>query len=136
MQRLRKSVTSISTTNRSRVTNGTQLLMGIDGRSPQARRFRDLVRAYEAEFVVATELDRGLIRQAAMLALKSEQLQAALVRGEAVEADTLTKLAGQIRRVLADLRRKAQTSAPTPISIHEHLSRTSADDDALDEESY
>ena len=34
MQRLHKQVIGISTTNRSRVTNGTQLLVGVDGRSP------------------------------------------------------------------------------------------------------
>src|SRR5258705_8679403 len=39
--------------NRSRVTNGTRLLQGIDGRSASARRFRDLVRAYEAEFNIS-----------------------------------------------------------------------------------
>src|ERR1700742_1855742 len=98
MQRVRKSVASISTTNRSRVTNGTRLLVGVDGRSPTARRFRDLVHAYEAEFESITEVDRNLIRQAALLALKSEQLQAAVVRGEPVDTDTLTNLAGQLRR--------------------------------------
>jgi len=133
MQRLRKSVTGISSTNRSRVTNGTRLLMGVDGRSAEARRFRDLVRSYEAEFESTSESDRNLIRQAALLALKSEQLQAAVVRGEAVDADTLTKLAGQLRRVLGDLRRKAAASAPTPISLHEHLSRSSDPQDDAEE---
>jgi hypothetical protein len=64
MQRVHNRVTGISATNRSRVTNGTQLLVGVDGRSPNGRRFRDLVRAYEAEFGSATEVDRNLIRQA------------------------------------------------------------------------
>jgi hypothetical protein len=45
---------------RSRVTNG-RLPAGIDGRSPQARRWRDLVRAYEQEFEATTDFDRGLI---------------------------------------------------------------------------
>ena len=44
MQRLRKQITSISTTNRSCVTNGTRLLTGIDGRGAIARRFRDILR--------------------------------------------------------------------------------------------
>jgi hypothetical protein len=55
-------------TARSAVSNGTRLLAGIDGRSSQARRFRDLI----AE--LATELDDapstaqlGAIRQAAAL---------------------------------------------------------------------
>jgi hypothetical protein len=123
MQRLRKSVTGISATNRSRVTNGTHLLMGMDGRRAEARRFRDLVQSYESEFESTSEADRTLIRQAALLALKSEQLQAAVVRGEPVDADTLTKLGGQQRRVVGDLRRKAAASSPAPISLHEHAPR-------------
>jgi hypothetical protein len=35
---------------RSRTTNGAQLLIGIDGRSAQARRFRDILRGYQREF--------------------------------------------------------------------------------------
>jgi hypothetical protein len=49
------------------VTNG-RLPNGIDGRrSLAARRFRDLVQAYEAEFEVATQLDRNLIRSTWLL---------------------------------------------------------------------
>lgn len=121
MQRVHKSVATISATNRSRVTNGTRLLVGVDGRSPTARRFRDLVRSYETEFETVTEVDRNLIRQAALLALKSEHLQAAVVRGEPVDTDTLTNLTGQLRRTLADLRRKAEATAPTAPSILESL---------------
>lgn len=127
MQGVRKPVTGISATNRSRVTNGTQLLIGVDGRSPTARRFRDLIRAYEDEFDITTEADRVLVRQAALLALRSEQLQAAVVNGEAVDTELLTNLSGQIRRLLADLRRKAQQSAPAPASILDHLAASGED---------
>jgi hypothetical protein len=128
MEQLRKQVIGISSTNRSRVTNGSQLLMGVDGRSPSARRFRDLVRAYEAEFEVTTELDRGLIRQAALLTLKSEQLQAAVVNGEPVDTEILTNLSGQIRRLLGDVRRKAAEGQTASPSLHDHLAIHDADD--------
>ena len=49
MQPVRPPIARNSTTNRSAVTNGSKLLVGIDGRSPTARRFRDLVEAYSAE---------------------------------------------------------------------------------------
>ncbi|WP_298106320.1 hypothetical protein [Bradyrhizobium sp.] len=115
---------------RSRVTNGTRLLVGVDGRSPNARRFRDLVRAYEAEFESVTEVDRNLIRQAALLALKSEQLQAAVVRGDRVDTETITNLAGQLRRTLADMKRKAETTtAPAPTSILEQLAAHADEED-------
>jgi hypothetical protein len=136
MRRLRKSVTGISTTNRSRVTNGTRLLMGVDGRNTQARRFRcfrDLVQAYESEFESVSEADRNLIRQAALLALKSKQLRAALVRGDVVDADTLTNLAGQLRRTLADLRRKARDATPPQPTILDRFAANADEEEAQEE---
>jgi hypothetical protein len=64
MQRLRKPIASISTFNRSRVSNGTLLLQGIDGRSAPARRFRDLIHSYLEDFDVVSEADETLIRTA------------------------------------------------------------------------
>jgi hypothetical protein len=59
MQTLHKPVARRSTTNRSAVTNGSKLLVGIDGRSPAARRFRDLIHFYETEVGgVLTEVER------------------------------------------------------------------------------
>ena len=46
MQTIHKPIARSSTTNRSAVTNGSKLLVGIDMRSPTARRYRDLVQAY------------------------------------------------------------------------------------------
>jgi hypothetical protein len=90
MQPVHKQNARRSTTNRSAVTNGSKLLVGIDGRSPTARRFRDLIQLYEAEMGGApTEVGRGLIKSAAALTLKIEQLQAAIVEGR---ESTLIKL--------------------------------------------
>ena len=94
MQRVHKRVTGISATNRSRVTNGTSLLDGIDGRNAIARRFRDILRGYEEEFTVATEAERVPVCQAATLAVLSEQLQAKLINGELIDADTISKVSG------------------------------------------
>jgi hypothetical protein len=77
MQRLHKPVTPISSTNRSRVSNGTLLLQGIDGRSASARRFRDLIRSYSEDFDVVSEADETLVRTAAMLTLALEGMTAA-----------------------------------------------------------
>jgi hypothetical protein len=66
MQRPGLRIAHASRFSRSRVTNG-RLPIGIDGRSLAARRFRDLVQAYEAEFEVATQLDRNLIRSTWLL---------------------------------------------------------------------
>ena len=114
---------------RSRTTNGAQLLRGIDGRSPIARRLRDILRGYHEEFHVTTEHERTLARQAATLAVVSEELQAQLVRGELVDADTITKLTGQLRRVLADLRQRTRADQPAPPSLHDHLAIDDLDGD-------
>jgi len=108
-----------SVTNRSAVTNGKKLLEGIDGRSPAGRRYRDLIRAFEAEIGgPITEVERGLIRQAAALMLRSEQMQSDVVNGHAVNADELIRLAGTARRMLETLQSKAEkrkSSAAVPM---------------------
>jgi hypothetical protein len=98
MQRLHKQTIPVSTTNRSRVTNGSELLQGIDGRSPLARRFRDVLRGLLTEFDVDTEAENILIRQAVTLTLLSERLQSCIVRDEPVDPAIVMNLAGALRR--------------------------------------
>jgi hypothetical protein len=95
-------------TTRSKVSNGTRLFANADGRSTSARRFRDLVRSFESEFDGnLREADRSLIRQAATLLLKSEQMQEAVVRGEPVDSDALIRMASTAKRVLAAISAKS-----------------------------
>ena len=121
MQRVHKPITGISTTNRSRVSNGSKLLMGIDGRSTEARRFRDLIRGYEAEFETASDFDKSLIREAAFLVLKTEQIQSAHLQGQYVAIDEIVRLSGQLRRVLIELKRRTAAGQPITPSLHDHL---------------
>ena len=51
------------------------------------RRFKDLIRAYSEEYEVQCKADQSLVRMAAGLTLKAEEMQAALVRGEHVSND-------------------------------------------------
>jgi hypothetical protein len=78
---------------RSRTTNGAQLLPGIDGRSPIARRFRDILRGYEQEFHINTEHERTLARQAATLAPERR------VAGQTVVPDVVTKLRRRMTKI-------------------------------------
>jgi hypothetical protein len=67
-----------STRNRSRITNGSELLRGVDGRSAEGRRYRDLTEAFRVEFGLgANEREMAAIRLAAALTVQSETLQAA-----------------------------------------------------------
>lgn len=120
MQRVHRTVNGISTTNRSRVSNGTKLAVGIDGRSPEARRFRDVIKDYEAEFEAVSSFDRSLIRDAAFLKIKMEALQAKHLSGGDVASDEIVRLSGQLRRMLTSLRRKAQADTPAAPSIAHH----------------
>jgi hypothetical protein len=117
MSRNRTATDPIHPRNRSKVGNGTRLLADIDYRSPLGRRFRELVEDYTNEFETASKFDTDLIRLAAGLVMKSEEMTAATVRGENVDADAVIKMAGQLRRVLADLKRRSQSSAPPAASI-------------------
>lgn len=106
---------------RSKITNGLRMLDGIDGRSAIARRFRDIWHGLEQEFEINSESDQVLVKQAAALAIVSEQLQAQVVRGELVDHRQIINLAGQLRRTLATLRARTALHGPAPASIHEHL---------------
>jgi hypothetical protein len=108
MQTARDTLATSCATSRSKVSNGTRLLQNVDGRSSSARRFRDLVRAYEAEVGGnLTEVERGLIRQAAALTFKAETLQSDLVNGNPVDGDQLIRLTGTARRILSAIGERA-----------------------------
>jgi hypothetical protein len=107
---------------RSKVSNGAKLLAGVDGRSAVARRLRDILYGLTVEFEINSESDHVLVKQAAVLTILSEELQAKVVRGELIDHKAILNLAGQLRRTLATLRARAGQRGPAPPSIHEHLS--------------
>jgi hypothetical protein len=108
MQHARDTLATQCATTRSKVSNGTRLLQNVDGRSSLARRFRDLFRFYEAELGGnLTEAERGQVNQAVALRLRSEQMHAAIVRGEAVDDDHLVRISGEQRRIDDALKAKA-----------------------------
>src|ERR1700687_6473550 len=75
-------------TTRSRITNRSKLLERVDGRTREARRYRDLVKSFTGDLgdlrrdAGPSEAERGMVRQAAGLTLQAELLQAATLRGE------------------------------------------------------
>jgi hypothetical protein len=59
------------------------------------------VRAYEAELGgELSEAERSLVRQAVALQLQAERMQAAIVRGETVDADQLIRVSSTSKRLL------------------------------------
>lgn len=91
---------------RSAVTTGTRALIGVDHRSAEARRFRDLIEDLSAglgDELTAVEILQ--VRNVATLQLLSEQMAAAVARGDQVDPDAATRAANGAVRALAGLRR-------------------------------
>jgi hypothetical protein len=109
-------------TARSRVTNGKELLANIDGRSTEARRYRDLCFSFADDLSGAaglTESQRALVRQAAALSVQREKLQAAMIRGEDVSDEQMTRVANSLSRTLSRLGRKRVQKPPTVLEYLE-----------------
>jgi hypothetical protein len=81
-----------------------ELYGSVDGRTAAARRFRNLVEEIKALHPQLEVGDLTLIRQAAALSVRSEQLQAALLRGEAVDSAELTAVTAAATHALAAIR--------------------------------
>lgn len=113
-----------STTNRSRVTNGSVVLSGIDGRSSSARRFRDLIEALTLEAPVPmTEAMRLQIRAAASMQAHVEDLTARMIRGEPVSSEEMTRATNGAIRALATLSRRAPArKRPSAAGLTSYLS--------------
>lgn len=91
---------------RSRVTNGHELLPGVDGRSLQARRYQDLVANLVSDaggIEVIAEARLQLIRRFSALAVLAENLEAKIAMGEDINlaehcviSSTLVRLASRL----------------------------------------
>jgi hypothetical protein len=105
---------------RSRVTNGSDVLPGVDGRTMIARRFYDVVQsliADQAGLDRCSEAKLQLIRRFAASAVMAEALEAKLARGEqiditqhAVLSSTLVRLAQRI-----GIERRPRNVTPDPL---------------------
>jgi len=115
-----------SATNRSRISNGQQILPGVDQRLAIARRYRDLVAQIAIDQGGAdrcSETRMQLIRRFASGSVLAEELEARLVRGEPVDiaehallSSTLVRLAQRI-----GLERRTKPVLPTVRDYLEHV---------------
>ena len=100
----RKPIAPRSSSQRSRITNGSALLPGVDGRSVIARRYRDLVEALTAEQAgPLLEADHLRIRIAASMQVHVEDLTARLAKGQDVPIEEMTRAGNGAIRALASL---------------------------------
>jgi hypothetical protein len=101
---------SIKPTARSRVTNARlkgrvtsrALFVDADGRTPWARRYRDLVAQLADDaggLATLSELRLSLIRRAAALMVEAERLEGELADGKPCDVDQLARVSGHLRRI-------------------------------------
>ena len=93
-------------TVRSRVTNGADILAGIDQRSAVARRYRDLVAAVAADMGGVdhcSEARLQLIRRFAALSVQAEAMEAQLANGADIDITEYSQLTSTLVRVVARL---------------------------------
>ena len=132
---VRRKPAANSKRTRSAVTNRSRAHQNTDERSAGARRFRDLVEAYEAEIGgTLSESETGLVRQAAALALRCEQLQAAIVRGEIVDDDLLIRISGTAKRLLGAIAVKSDGRKPSGPSMLDYMAQRAAERAASEED--
>jgi hypothetical protein len=106
---------------RSRMTNGSQVVAGVDGRSTWARRMRDLIQLHLADFAgedAVSEAKKSIIRRACALTVELERMESIFaVAGEALpeQLDLYQRTANSLRRLLeaVGLERRAKTIVPT-----------------------
>jgi hypothetical protein len=106
-----------------RTNSGIPLPRVADGRCVAARRFRGLIEAFELEVGgVLTESERAMIKQAAALTLRAEELQGDLITGKEIDNDLLIRLTGTARRILGSIGVKADkkhaASGHDPLAAH------------------
>ena len=103
---------------RSKITNGTSLLPGVDGRSSWVRRCKDVISAHLSDIPDASTAERSIIRRAAVLTTELEMLEAEFAQaGQASPEglDLYQRTAGNLRRLLEaiGLQRRAKDIGPS-----------------------
>jgi hypothetical protein len=111
---------------KSRITNGSALLPGIDGRSAWVRRAKDVIAAHLSDCPDASAAERSIIRRAAVLTVELERLEAQFaVAGEAdAEAlDLYGRTSGNLRRLLEAVGLQRRARDVTLPSLREYLAK-------------
>src|ERR1700746_951198 len=105
---------------RSRVSNASSILPGVDGRSVWARRLRDLMGLYLSDLGgddAVSEAERSIIRRVATLTVELERMEADLaVAGEARpdQLDLYQRTANSLRRLLEAIGLQRRSKDVTP----------------------
>jgi hypothetical protein len=96
---------------RNRITSGSAILDGINGRTKNARRFRDLCKDYGEGLDRSNAIVMTCLRLAATATMASETLAAKLIRGERADPRLIVRLQGATVRSLRAIKELAGENA-------------------------
>lgn len=111
-------------TARSRMTNGSRIHLFGDGRSTEARRYRDLLAQFSAELggmAILSATAQQIVRRAAQTSVECELLEAARAAGRDVQASEYAAAANVNRRALRDMQALKAQHQPRALSLAEEL---------------
>jgi hypothetical protein len=110
---------------RSRLTNGSAVLPGVDGRSTWVRRLRDLIELHVQDLGGEdnlSEAEKSIIRRASTLTVELERLELQFARADGADPEALdlySRTAGNLRRLLEAVglqRRAKHMDPPDPLA--------------------
>jgi hypothetical protein len=113
---------------RSRVSNGSVLIAGVDQRSPWVRRCRDILREHIADLGgvdSCSAAERSIVRRASVLTTELEQLEARFAtagQANAGDLETYQRCANSLRRLLESVGLQRRTRDVTP-TLEEYLAQ-------------
>lgn len=124
---------------KSRVTNGAEVLPGIDGRSLLARRYRDISMAIAADQGGEdrlAEVRAQLIRRFSAVSVLAEEAEARMARGEKIDVAEHALLCSSAVRIASKIgiNRRLKEVVPSLEAYLETREEQDDDDDQEDDE--
>jgi hypothetical protein len=118
---------------RSRITNGSALLPGVDNRSAWVRRCKDVIESHLSDLGGednTSAAERSIIRRASVMTVELERMEAVFaVAGEAKpeQLDLYQRTAANLRRLLESigLQRRPRDVTPDPLEYAARSEHTS-----------
>jgi hypothetical protein len=133
MPRTSTGIESRKSHARSRVSNGKDLLPGIDGRSVVARRYRDISFAIfqDAGGVdQCSEARQQLIRRFAACSVIAEMMEAELANGKPINIAEHSQLSSTLTRLASRIGIERTSKDVTPPSVSDYLAHLAKEKEA------
>lgn len=117
--------------DKSKITNNGAKLPDVDGRTADARRYRDVIRQHGQDLGgddALTEAQRSLIRRAACLQIELERMEQSFVLAEGAtvkQLDAHSRISNVMMRLLVTLRlHKGRIARDVnPVPLHDYISK-------------